>query len=116
MLSFLIPAEVSRNFMSGSRFLIEWEPQGSSSPSRERLKQNDPTTHRLRFSERSRRLLEARSLAHKGLALPHCMQDILPSYHEKNFSDLALLAMQHDRRAFQNTLSLLQCQLASEMA
>jgi len=35
------------------------------------------------------------SLAHKGLPLPHCMQDILPSNQRKNFSCLALLAMQH---------------------
>jgi len=33
------------------------------------------------------------------------MQDILTSSKAKNFSDLALLAMQHDRRAFPNTLS-----------
>jgi MFS family permease len=32
------------------------------------------------------------------------MQGILPSYKAKNFSDLALLAMQHYRRAFQNTV------------
>jgi hypothetical protein len=32
------------------------------------------------------------------------MQDILPSYKVKNLSDLALLAMQHYRRAFQNTV------------
>ena len=41
------------------------------------------------------------SLAHNGLPLPHCMQGILPSYKAKNFSDLALLAMQHYRRAAQ---------------
>ena len=35
---------------------------------------------------------------------PNCMQDILPSYKAKNFSDLALLAMQHYRLAFQNRL------------
>jgi hypothetical protein len=35
------------------------------------------------------------SLAHQGLPLPHCMQDILPSNLRKNFSYLALLAMQH---------------------
>src|SRR6266568_6929764 len=29
------------------------------------------------------------SLAHKGLPLPHCMQDILPSNLRKNFSYLA---------------------------
>src|SRR6266487_3782848 len=29
------------------------------------------------------------SLAHKGLPLPHCMQDILPSNLNKNFSYLA---------------------------
>jgi hypothetical protein len=33
-----------------------------------------------------------------------CMQDILPSDKAKNFSNLALLAMQHYRRAFQNTV------------
>jgi hypothetical protein len=43
------------------------------------------------------------SLAHKGLPLPHCMQDILPSNLRKNFSYLALLAMQHYRLAFQNS-------------
>jgi len=32
------------------------------------------------------------------------MQDILPSYKVNNFSDLALLAMQHYRCAFQNTV------------
>jgi len=32
------------------------------------------------------------------------MQDILPSNLRKNFSYLALLAMQHSRRAFQNTV------------
>jgi len=31
------------------------------------------------------------------------MQDMLPSNLRKNFSDLALLAMQHDRLAFQNS-------------
>src|SRR5947209_12298689 len=46
------------------------------------------------------------SLAHKGLPLPHCMQDILPSNLRKNFSYLALLAMQHDRLAFQNSFSV----------
>jgi hypothetical protein len=44
--------------------------------------------------------------AHKGLPLPHCMQDILPSNLRKNFSYLALLAMQHDRLAFQNSFSV----------
>src|SRR5260370_32772774 len=46
------------------------------------------------------------SLAHKDLPLPHCMQDILPSNLRKNFSDLALLAMQHYRLAFQNSFSV----------
>ena len=46
------------------------------------------------------------SLAHKGLPLPHCMQDILPSNLRKNFSYLALLAMQHYRLAFQNSFSV----------
>jgi hypothetical protein len=32
------------------------------------------------------------------------MQDILPSSKAKNFSYLALLAMQHSRHAFQNRL------------
>jgi hypothetical protein len=32
------------------------------------------------------------------------MQDILPPYKAKNFFYLALLAMQHYRRAFQNTV------------
>lgn len=50
------------------------------------------------------RLLEARSLAHKGLPLPHCMQDILPSNPRKNFSYLTLLAMQHYRLTFQSRL------------
>src|SRR5437660_2182736 len=36
--------------------------------------------------------------------LPHCMQDILPFSKAQNFSQLALLAMQHYRRAFQNTV------------
>src|SRR5437870_3154646 len=103
MLSLLMPPEVSRNFMSGSRFPIEWEPKGSSSPSRERLKQNDPRTERLRFSQREPSAL-AVSLAHTGLPLPHCIQDILPSNLRKNFSDLALLATQGRRRAFQNTV------------
>lgn len=34
------------------------------------------------------------------------MQDILPSNLRKNFSYLALLAMQHDRLAFQNSFSV----------
>src|SRR5215471_12638892 len=46
------------------------------------------------------------SLAHKGLPLPHCMQDILPPNQRKNFSYLALLAMQHYRLAFQNSFSV----------
>src|SRR5436190_13244133 len=46
------------------------------------------------------------TLAHKGLPLPHCMQDILPSNLRKNFSYLALLAMQHYRLAFQNSFSV----------
>ena len=46
------------------------------------------------------------SLAHKGLPLPHGMQDILPSNLRKNFSYPALLAMQHDRLAFQNSFSV----------
>jgi hypothetical protein len=37
---------------------------------------------------------------------PVCMQDILPSNLRKNFSDLALLAMQHYRLAFQNSFSV----------
>jgi len=45
------------------------------------------------------------SLAHNGLPLPHCMQDILPPNLRKNFSYLALLAMQHYRFAFQNSFS-----------
>jgi hypothetical protein len=46
------------------------------------------------------------SLAHKGLSLPRCIQDILPSNLRKNFSYLALLAMQHYRLAFQNSFSV----------
>jgi hypothetical protein len=44
------------------------------------------------------------------------MQDILPSNLRKNFSYLALLAMQHYRLAFQNSFSVLQHHLKDETA
>jgi hypothetical protein len=70
----------------------------------ERLKtRHDSVSPRL-----SRLLARSQSCATSGLPLPSCMQDILPSNLRKNFSDLALLVMLHDRRAFQNTVSILR--------
>ena len=58
------------------------------------------------LSSRDAALAGPVSLAHTGLPLPHYMQDMLPSNLRKNFSYLALLAMQHYRLAFQNSFSV----------
>src|SRR6266700_6905421 len=103
MLVFLMPAEVRRNFMMpllddvmGAERLL----QPHSRETEAERPQNVTTAFLPAFWSSAL----AVSLAYKGLPLPHCMQDILPSYKAKNFSYLALFAMHHYRSAFQNGL------------
>src|SRR6266702_6725951 len=70
MLSFLMPAEVRRNFMMPLAFRFHGNRSGFSSPPRERLKQNDPRTSRRRFSRR-----ESYALA-VGPALAFCSHNL----------------------------------------
>ncbi len=71
-----------------------------------RLKQNDPRTERLRFSQRESSALAVSPETKVFRSLIACKTFYRPA-SAKNFASLALLAMQHYRRAFQNTVSYL---------
>src|SRR6266568_1195514 len=78
MLLLLMPPDVSRNFMIPLAFQFDGSRKAPPVPlvetEAERLKtHNDCVSHNAESSAL------AVSLAHKGLPLPHYMQDILPS-------------------------------------
>ena len=71
-----------------------------------RLKQNDPRTSRLHFSQPSGRLLSLSFLRTKVFRSLIAYKTFYHLDLAQNFSYLALLAMQHDRLAFQNSFSV----------
>src|SRR5581483_2303707 len=86
-------------------FRFHGNRSGSFSPSRERLRQNSPRTQQLRLSQPSGRLLSLSVLRTRVFRSLIAYQAFYRLDLAQNFFDLALLATQGCRYAFQNTVS-----------